>query len=72
MEGEGLRNLIQGWSGNLFVGITAASAVIFLLKRELVRFIEFAVLAVMIGIFVFKPSVVESLIDTLARAVGAG
>ena len=71
MEGEGLKTLLQTFAGNIFIGILAAASLIFLIKREFVRFVEFAVLAVLIGVLIYQPGVVKGISDAVARAMGS-
>ncbi len=67
---EGLKDLILGWAGNLFLGIVGAAALIFLVKREFVRFLEFAILAILIGVFIYQPDVIKGIADVVGRAMG--
>lgn len=57
MTGEALRDMLLQLGGNMFLAISSLMAVMFLFRREFVRFAEFAVLAVLVATFVFVPEV---------------
>jgi hypothetical protein len=57
VTGEGLRDAALQLAGNIFLAVVALAAITFLVKREFVRFAEFALLAVLVATFVFVPEV---------------
>ena len=70
MTGEGLRSFLQTFVGNIFLAGMGAGALVFLFKREFVRFAEFAVIAVLVASFVFTPEMWTKLSKAIADAAG--
>src|SRR5690348_18028094 len=62
---NGLVSYLQGLFGPLFLGIVGIVALFFLFTREIIRFVQFVVLAVAIAVIFYTPSIVQ----TLARRV---
>lgn len=71
MTGEGLRDMLLTLVGNMFLAAAAIGAVMFLFRREFVRFAEFAVLSVLVATFVFVPEVWVGVGRTVAAIIGA-
>ena len=71
MTGEGLRIMVLQLVGNIFLAAAAIGAVTFLIRRELVRFAEFAALAVLVATFVFAPEVWVGVGRAVASVIGA-
>lgn len=71
MTGEALKDTILVLVGNIFLAAAAFGAVMFLFKRELVRFAEFAVLAVLVATFVYVPEVWVGVGRAVAALIGA-
>lgn len=61
---------LQGLFGPLFLGIVGIVAIFFLFSRELTRFVQFIVLAVLIAVVFYVPQIVETLAKGIANALG--
>ncbi len=70
MTGEGLRNLLSQLFGNMFLALSGGTALIFLVKREFVRFVEFAVIAILVATFIFTPEVWVNVAKGVATTIG--
>ena len=66
----GLVTYLQGLFGPLFLGIVGIVAIFFLFTREIIRFVQFFVLAVAIAIVFYTPSIVQTLATGIAGALG--
>ena len=66
----GLVNYLQGLFGPLFLGIVGIVALFFLFTREIIRFVQFLVLAVAIAVIFYTPSIVQTLATGIANALG--
>jgi hypothetical protein len=66
----GLVTYLQALFGPLFLGIVGIVAIFFLFTREIIRFVQFLVLAVAIGVIFYTPSIVHSLATGIANALG--
>lgn len=71
MTGEGLRDMLLQLVGNIFLAAAALGSIVFLFKREFVRFVEYAVLAVLVATFVYTPQVWVGVGRALAAVIGA-
>lgn len=71
MTGDGLREMLLQLVGNMFLAAAAIGAVMFLFRREFVRFAEFALLSVMVATFVFVPEVWVGVGRSVATVIGA-
>jgi hypothetical protein len=67
---SGLVTYLQGLFGPLFLGIVGIVAIFFLFTREIIRFVQFLVLAVAIGVIFYTPSIVQALATGIANALG--
>jgi hypothetical protein len=67
---SGLVNYLQGLFGPLFLGIVGIVALFFLFTREILRFVQFLVLAVAIAVIFYTPSIVQTLAQGIANALG--
>jgi hypothetical protein len=67
---SGLVNDLQGLFGPLFLGIVGIVAIFFLFTREIIRFVQFLVLAVAIGVVFYTPGIVQVLAKGIASALG--
>ena len=56
--------------GPLFLGIVGIVALFFLFTREIIRFVQFLVLAVAIAVIFYTPSIVQTLATGIANALG--
>ena len=66
----GLVTYLQGLFGPLFLGIVGIVAIFFLFTREIIRFVQFVVLAVAIGVIFYTPGIVQTLASGIAHALG--
>ena len=66
----GLVNYLQGLFGPLFLGIVGIVALFFLFTREIIRFVQFLVLAVAIAVIFYTPGIVRELAQGIASALG--
>ena len=67
---ESLVHYLQGLFGPLFLGIVGIVALFFLFTREIIRFVQFVVLAVAIAVIFYTPSIVQTLAQGIAKALG--
>ena len=67
---EGLVKYLQGLFGPLFLGIVGIVAIFFLFSREITKFVQFIVLAVLIAVVFYTPSIVHTLAIGIANALG--
>jgi hypothetical protein len=67
---QGLVNYLQGLFGPLFLGIVGIVALFFLFTREITRFVQFIVLAILIAVVFYTPNIVELLAKGIANALG--
>ena len=67
---SGLVNYLQGLFGPLFLGIVGIVALFFLFTREIIRFVQFLVLAVAIAVIFYTPTIVQTLAQGIANALG--
>jgi hypothetical protein len=67
---SGLVTYLQGLFGPLFLGIVGIVAIFFLFTREIIRFVQFLVLAVAIAVIFYTPSIVQTLASGIANALG--
>ena len=66
----GLVTYLQGLFGPLFLGIVGIVAIFFLFTREIIRFVQFIVLAVAIAVIFYTPGIVQTLATGIAKALG--
>jgi hypothetical protein len=66
----GLVTYLQGLFGPLFLGIVGIVAIFFLFTREIIRFVQFIVLAIAIAVVFYTPSIVQTLATGIAHALG--
>lgn len=67
---QGLVSWLQGLFGPLFLGIVGIVALFFLFTREIIRFVQFFILAVAIAVIFYTPSIVQTLATGIAKALG--
>jgi hypothetical protein len=67
---QNLVNYLQGLFGPLFLGIVGIVALFFLFTREITRFMQFIVLAVLIAVVFYVPDIVKTLAVGIANALG--
>jgi hypothetical protein len=66
----GLVSYLQGLFGPLFLGIVGIVAIFFLFTREILRFVQFLVLAIAIAVVFYTPSIVQTIATGIANALG--
>jgi hypothetical protein len=66
----GLVTYLQTLFGPLFLGIVGIVALFFLFTREITRFVQFIVLAILIAVVFYTPNIVELLAKGIANALG--
>jgi hypothetical protein len=66
----GLVSYLQGLFGPLFLGIVGIVAIFFLFTREIIRFVQFLVLAIAIAVIFYTPSIVQTIASGIANALG--
>jgi len=67
---QGLVTYLQGLFGPLFLGIVGIVAIFFLFTREIIRFVQFIVLAIAIAVVFYTPSIVQTIASGIANALG--
>ena len=67
---NGLVVYLQSLFGPLFLGIVGIVALFFLFTREITRFVQFIVLAILIAVVFYTPNIVELLAKGIANALG--
>ena len=67
---QNLVNYLQSLFGPLFLGIVGIVALFFLFTREITRFVQFMVLAILIAVVFYTPNIVELLAKGIANALG--
>jgi hypothetical protein len=70
LDTNGLVSYLQGLFGPLFLAIVGIVALVFLFTREIIRFVQFMVLAVAIAVVFYTPSIVQTLAEGIAKALG--
>ncbi len=70
ISSQGLVSYLQTLFGPLFLGIVGIVAIFFLFTREIIRFVQFFVLAVAIAVIFYVPGIVRSLAMGIAHALG--
>ena len=70
ISSSGLVSYLQTLFGPLFLGIVGIVAIFFLFTREIIRFVQFLVLAVAIAVVFYTPSIVQTLAQGIAKALG--
>lgn len=61
---------LQGLFGPLFLGIVGIVAIFFLFTREITRFVQFIVLAIVIAVIFYTPGIIHALATGIANALG--
>ncbi len=68
--GAGLLHWVQVLVGNVFLAALGVGGIALLVRRKFVRVVEFAVVGVAVGTFVYAPQVYVSLARQAAAAFG--
>jgi hypothetical protein len=67
--GRNLSSLLRGYAGELYAGIIAVVALVFLLNRKFTDLAVFFVAAILVGWLVFAPDQVANAARAIARRV---
>ena len=67
---KNLVSYLQGLFGPLFLGIVSIVAIFFLFTREIIRFVQFIVLAIAIAVIFYTPGIVQTIASGIANALG--
>lgn len=67
---QGLVNYMQGLFGPLFLGLISIMAVFFLFRREMIKFVEFIALAILVAVLFYTPGIVQMLASALSTSLG--
>ena len=67
---SGLVSYLQGLFGPIFLGIVGIVAIFFLFTREIIRFVQFIVLAIAIAVIFYTPGIVQTIASGIANALG--
>lgn len=67
---QGLADWLQKIFGPLFLSIVSIVALFFLFTREITRFVQFIVLAVVIAVIFYFPGSIETIAKGVATALG--
>jgi hypothetical protein len=67
---QGLVSYMQGLFAPLFLGLISIMAVFFLFRREMIKFVEFIALAILVAVLFYTPGVVQLLASGLSTALG--
>ena len=65
-----LVSYLQSLFGPLFLGIVGIVALFFLFTREITRFMQFMILAILIAVVFYTPGIVQTLATGIANALG--
>jgi hypothetical protein len=66
----GLVHWLQGLLAPLFLGAVGIIALVFLFTREIIRFVQFILLAVVIAVVFYTPTIIQTLATALTTALG--
>ena len=67
---QGLVNYMQALLAPLFLGLISIMAVFFLFRREMIKFVEFIALAILVAILFYTPGIVQLLASALSTSLG--
>jgi hypothetical protein len=67
---QGLVSWLQGLCGPLFLGTISIVAIFFLFTREMTRFVQFIVLAIVIAIVFYVPGIIQTIALGITNALG--
>lgn len=70
MTGEGFRALVTTFAGNIFLAFMGLGAIVFLFKREMTQFVQFAVVALLVASFIYTPDFWVGASKAVAQALG--
>jgi hypothetical protein len=67
--GENIGNLLGGWAKNLYVGIAAVVALMFLMNRRFADLAVFMLAALIVGGFVMAPNDVAGTVQDIWKTI---
>ncbi|MGV9386174.1 hypothetical protein ACWDRB_60950 [Nonomuraea sp. NPDC003707] len=67
---QGLADFLRGFFGPLFLVTVSVVALFFLFTKEITRFVQFLVIAVVIGVIFYVPNIIETVARGIAAALG--
>lgn len=70
ISSQGLVSWLQGLLGPLFLGGVGIGAVFFLFTREITRFVQFVLLAVLIAIVFYTPGIIQVIASAITATLG--
>ena len=70
LSSQGLVTYLQALFAPLFLGIIALCAIFFLFTKEIMRFVQFIVLAIVVAVIFYTPSIIQVIALGLTHALG--
>jgi hypothetical protein len=70
LSSQGLVTWLQQLLGPIFLGIVGITCIFFLFTREMTRFVQFVVLAILIAIVFYTPGIIETIASGITGALG--
>lgn len=70
LSSAGLISWLQGLLAPLFLGGVGIMALFFLFTREIIRFVQFVLLAVVIAVIFYTPAIIQVAATAITRALG--
>ena len=67
---SGLVSWVQGLLAPVFLGVVGIIALFFLFTREIVRFVQFILLAIVIAVVFYTPGIVKVIAAAITAALG--
>ncbi|PRY01932.1 hypothetical protein [Allonocardiopsis opalescens] len=67
---SGLASWLRNFFGPLFLVVVSIVAIFFLFTREITRFAQFIILAILIGVIFYVPGIIETTARAIAGALG--
>ncbi|MBB6349894.1 hypothetical protein FHU36_006466 [Nonomuraea muscovyensis] len=65
-----LADFLRGFFGPLLLVTVSVVALFFLFTKEITRFVQFVVVAIVIGVIFYVPNIIETLARGVAAALG--
>lgn len=66
----GLVNWLHGLIAPVFLGVVAICAIFFLFTKEITRFAQFVILAIIIAVIFYTPGIIQTFAEGLTHALG--
>jgi len=61
---------LQGLIAPVFLGIVAICGIFFLFSKEILRFVQFVILAIIIAVIFYTPTIIRTLALGITHALG--